>query len=81
MLCSSPKVKTGIVFPTFCQATFHHALIMCWLMYTERGTIAWMYHNWDTFDFSQGHVGRVSFPVGLYEVRPQYEMKHTLPTP
>ena len=57
MLCSSPKVKTGIVFPTFCQATFHHALIICGLMYTERGTIiAWMYHNWDTFDFSQGHV-------------------------
>ena len=29
LLCSFPKVKTGSVFPTFCHATFLHALIMC----------------------------------------------------
>ena len=27
-------------------------------MYPERGTIAQMYHEQDTFDFSQGHVAK-----------------------
>ena len=27
--CSFTKKKTGSVFPAFCHATFHHALITC----------------------------------------------------
>ena len=29
LFCSSSKVTTGSVFPTFCHATFHHGLITC----------------------------------------------------
>ena len=29
LLCSFTKKKTGSVFPAFCYATFHHALITC----------------------------------------------------
>ena len=29
LLCSFTKKKTGSVFPAFCHATFHHALITC----------------------------------------------------
>ena len=29
LLCSFTKRKTGSVFPAFCHATFHHALITC----------------------------------------------------
>ena len=29
LLCSFTKRKTGSVFPAFCHATFHHALISC----------------------------------------------------
>ena len=29
LLCSFTKKKTGNVFPVFCHATFHHALITC----------------------------------------------------
>ena len=28
-MCSFTKKKTGSVFPAFCHATFHHALIKC----------------------------------------------------
>ena len=35
--------------------TFHHALITCCNV-PERGTIAQMYLDQDTFDFSQAHV-------------------------
>ena len=34
--------------------------------YPERGTIAQMYHEWDTFDFSQGRVTKnqpIAVPV------------------
>ena len=50
LLCSFTKKKTGSAFPAFCHATFHHALI------SRGGTIAQMYQDRDTFDFSQGHV-------------------------
>ena len=39
-------------------------------MYPERGTIAQMYHDRDTFDFSQGHVTKnlpMAVPVYLSE--------------
>ena len=29
LLCSFMKKKSGSVFPVFCHATFHHALIKC----------------------------------------------------
>ena len=38
--------------------------------YPERGTIAQMYHDRDTFDFSQGHVTKnqpMAIPVYLSE--------------
>ena len=38
-LCSSLKVKTDSVFPPFCHATFHHALILLYIMYPKWGTI------------------------------------------
>ena len=40
------------------------------VMYPERGTIAQMYHDRDTFDFSQGHVAKnqpMAVPVYLSE--------------
>ena len=33
LLCSFMKKKTGSVFPAFCHATFHHALITCCNVY------------------------------------------------
>ena len=45
-----PKVKTGSVFPTFCHATFHHALITCCNVSRAHDQ---MYHDLDTFDFSK----------------------------
>ena len=54
--CSSLKVKTCSAFSAFCQSTFYHALILHAVMYPERGIIPQMYHNQDSFDFSQGHV-------------------------
>ena len=38
LLSSFPKVKNGSVFPAFCHANFHHALITCCNV-SERGTI------------------------------------------
>ena len=55
LLCSFTKKKAGSVFPDFCHTTFHHALIG-YLRYPEKGTIAQMYHDRDTYDSSQGHV-------------------------
>ena len=43
------KKKTGSVFPAFCPATFHHACI-------PSGVHCLMYHDRDTFDFSQAHA-------------------------
>ena len=39
-------------------------------MFPKRGTIAQMYHDPDTFDFSQGHVAKnqpMAVPVSLSE--------------
>ena len=58
LLCSSTKFtkkKTSSVFPAFCQATFHHALIMCCSVF-QAGYKCLMYHDRDTFDFSAGHL-------------------------
>ena len=56
LLCSFTKKKTGSVFPAFGHDTFHHALITCCNV-SRAGYIAYyMYHDRDTFDFSQGHV-------------------------
>ena len=55
LLCSFTKKKTGSVFPSFCHATFYHALMFI-VMYPERDTIAQMYHDRDSFYFIQGHV-------------------------
>ena len=49
LLCLFTKKKTGSVFPAFCHANFHHACI-------PSGVHCLMYHDRDTFDFSQGHV-------------------------
>ena len=58
LLCSFVKKKTGSVFPAFCHTTFHHALITCCNV-SRAGYIACvMYHDRDTFDFSQGLVAR-----------------------
>ena len=40
LLCSFTKKKTGSVFPAFCHATFHHALITCCNV-SRAGYIAW----------------------------------------
>ena len=67
--CSFTKKKTGSVFPAFCHTTFHHALITCCNVY-RRDTIAKMYHDRGTFDFSQGHVTKnqpMAVPVQLTE--------------
>ena len=54
-LCSLTKMKTGSVFPPSVTplSTMHWSRAV---MYPERGSITQMYHNRDTFDFSQGHV-------------------------
>ena len=54
--CLSLKVKTCSAFLAFCHSTFYHALISHAVMYPEWGRIPQMYHNGDSFDFSQGHV-------------------------
>ena len=62
------KKKTRSVFPVFCHTTFHHALITC--SDVSREGFAQMYHDRDTFDFSQGHVTRnqpLAVPVLLSE--------------
>ena len=49
--------KTGLV--VFVPPSVTPLSTMLWsraVMYPERGTIAQMYHDRDTFDFSQGHV-------------------------
>ena len=55
LLCSFANKKTGKCFPAFCHATFHHASITCCNV-SEVGYCFNMYHDRDTFDFSQGHV-------------------------
>ena len=40
LLCSFTKKKTGSVFPAFCHATFHHALIK-YCNVSRAGYIAW----------------------------------------
>ena len=50
----SRKTKLAVLYePTFCHATFQHALIT-FCNVSRAGYIA--YHDQDTFDFSQGHV-------------------------
>ena len=57
LLCSFTKKKTGSVFPASCHTTFHHALNTCCnVSRAEYKINAQMYHDWDTFDFSQSHV-------------------------
>ena len=56
--CSFTKKKTGSVFPAFYQATFHHALITCSNESRAGYNPAQIYHDRDTFDFSQGHVNK-----------------------
>ena len=50
-----PQHQETTVFPAFCHTTFRHALIPCCNV-SRGGTIAQMYPDRDTFDFSQGHV-------------------------
>ena len=52
--CSFTTKKTSSVFPAFCLATFHHALIMCCNKSRAGYNPAKIYR--DTFDLSQGHV-------------------------
>ena len=56
--CSFTKKKTGSVFPAFYHATFHHALITCCNESRAGYNPAQIYHDRDTFDFSQGHVNK-----------------------
>ena len=49
------KVKTGSVFAAFCHATFHRDLITCCNV-SRAEYNAQLYHDRDTFDFSQDHV-------------------------
>ena len=51
-----PVAGPGSVFPSFCHATFQHALIMHMLQCIPCGVHCLMYHDRDTFDFSQGHA-------------------------
>ena len=46
LLCSFTERKTGSVFPAFCHATFHHALITCCGVSRAEYNIAQMYHQW-----------------------------------
>ena len=59
LFCSFTKNKSGSVFPAFCHATFHHALITCCNV-SRAGYIAQCITiakiDRGTFDFSQGHV-------------------------
>ena len=54
--CVHPREwKLAVFSPPFVRSLS----TMLWsraVMYPERGTIAQMYHERDTFDFSQGHV-------------------------
>ena len=75
LLCSFTKKETGSVFPTFYICTeggentasstllWSHAV-----MYPEWGTIlfAQMYHDRDTFDFSQDHVTKINHWQSLF---------------
>ena len=64
-LFSSPKVKTGSVFPPFCHATFHHALITCCNVFRANFPSGEVH-----FDFTQGHVTKnqlMAAPVFLSE--------------
>ena len=59
LLCSFTKKKKTLAecFPPFCLATFQHALITCCNV-SRAGyncSRAQMYHDRDTFDFSEGH--------------------------
>ena len=66
LLCSFTKKKTGSVFPAFCHTTFHHALITCCNVAQAGYIICLMYHDQDTFGFSQGHVTKnqpIAVPV------------------
>ena len=67
LLCSSMQKKTGCVFHAFCHTTFQHALITCCNV-SRAEYIAQMYHDRDTFNFSQGHVNKnwpMAVPVQL----------------
>ena len=59
LLCLFTKKKTGRVFPAFFHATFHHACI-------PSGVHCLMYHDRDTFDFSQGHVTKNQPRLSLF---------------
>ena len=48
LLCSFTKKKTGSVFPAFCHATFHHALIRTKCI--TSGVLCFMYHDKDAID-------------------------------
>ena len=69
-LCSFTKKKTDSVFPAFCHATFHHALIRCYNLSRAGYILDTMYPDRDTFDFIQGHVTKnqpMAVPVWLSE--------------
>ena len=44
------------MFPAFCHATLHHALITCCNAARAGYITVLMYHDRDTLDFRQGHV-------------------------
>ena len=55
LLCSFTKKKTESVYPSaLCDTSFHHALITCCnVSQAGYNNIAQMYHDQNTFDFSQ----------------------------
>ena len=55
LLCSFTKKKTGSVFPPSVTPLSDHASITCCDI-SEVGYCFKMYHDRDTFDFSQGHL-------------------------
>ena len=69
LLCSFTIKKTGSVFAVSCHATFHHDLVTSCNV-SRAGYNCSLYHDRDTFDFSQGHVTKnqpMAVPVYLSE--------------
>ena len=48
-LCSFTKKNTDSVFPAFCHATFHHALIRCYNLSRAGYILDTMYPDRDKF--------------------------------
>ena len=60
LLCSFMRVKTGSVI--FFLPPVTPVTIMLGL-YSERITIGELFHDWDTCEFSEGHITKIQLMV------------------